>query len=193
MRPYSDADPETCDDNFPERGGPPVNLKEARAIADEVHVMLQFIGQVAERELASFQKGVVLEETYALLVTQNGQSVPIKFGTDEATQGAHAMLASLAAGKYKIILLRRNGYYIPDDETVNYVRAGCPRYKDFAGAKRQLFIDAECSVGSFQMLIKYEKNSYGLSPCSPELRCMHAASSNKWFKSGAPVAWFSDC
>ena len=170
----TEADTEECNDNF-------VDPKEARAIADEVHAMITFIRQVAEREMASLESGEVLEDNYALLVKQDGRIVPVKFGTDEATEGADAMLSSLAH-KCKIILLRRNCH--------------CE------GANRQLIIDAESSVGSFQMLLKYENNNNNLPPCPPELRCMHAPSRNKWFKapspaspatSESPIAWFSDC
>jgi hypothetical protein len=177
----ADADPEACDDNFSERSGSPVDPKEARAVAYEVQDMITFIRQVAEREMASFENGAVMEDNYALLVKQDGQIVAVKFGTDEATEGADAILSSLA-DKFKIILLRRNCY--------------CK------GANRQITLDVESIVGSFQSLLKYENNSNDLPPRPPELRCMHAPSRNKWFKapgpaspatSESPIAWFSDC
>lgn len=178
-----------------EQGDPPVDPKEARAIADNVHEMVTFIRQVAEREMESIEKENLLEDNYALLVKRDGQTVPVKLGDDEATEGAHAMLSSIA-DKFKMILLRRNCHYIPQEETFNYVQAGCPGYKNFKGSKRQLILDIESSIGSMQMLLKYERNETGVAPGSPELRCMHAASRNKWFrpsKPESPTAWFSDC
>jgi hypothetical protein len=178
-----------------ERGDPPVDPKEARAIADNVHEMVTFIRQVAEREMDSLEKEKLLEDNYALLVNRNGKTSFIKLGGDEAAEGVHAMLFSIA-DKFKMILLRRNCHYIPREETFNYVQAGCPGYKNFKGAKRQLILDIESSIGSMQMLLKYEKNEAGVAPSSPELRCMHAASRNKWFrtlKPESPTAWFSDC
>lgn len=185
---------EACDDVL-DQGDPPVDPKEARAVADEVHEMITFIRQVAEREIESLEKEKLLEENYALLVKQNGQTVPVKLGDDDATEGAHAMLCSIA-DKFKMILLRRNCHYIPQEETFNYVQAGCPGYKNFNGAKRQLILDIESSIGSMQMLLKYGKSEGGVALGSPELRCMHAASRNKWFKPPkpqSPTAWFSDC
>tara|TARA_B110001452_G_scaffold164896_1_gene137620 strand:- start:143 stop:661 length:519 start_codon:yes stop_codon:yes gene_type:complete len=156
-----------------EQGEPPIDPREARAVADDVHQMITFIRQVAEREIASVEKGTLLEDNYALLVKPNGQTVAVKIGRDEVTEAVHVMLSNLT-DKCNMILLRRVCH---------------------EGSKRQLIIDIESRIGSMQMLLKHEKTDEKPAEI-PELRCMHAASRNKWFKSAhpeTPAAWFSDC
>lgn len=174
-----------------EQGDPPVDPEEARVIANDVHEMVTFVRQVAEREMASFEKNSMLEDNYALLVQKTGETLPIKLQNEygegsAALDGVHAMLASVA-NKCKIILLRRNCYYIPKEETFNYVNAGFPGYKNFKGAKRQIILDVESSNGSIQMLLKLEEKEGAIVPCPPELGCMHASSRNKWFNPPKPV------
>mgnify|MGYP006094466831 CR=1 FL=1 len=178
-----------------EMGDPPIDLDEVRTIADSVDDMIRFITQVSKREMTFFKNGRLLAENYALLVKHDGSKEVVKFGEGYGPDGAHAMMSSMS-DKCKILLLRRNCHYIPKEEIFNYLLAGCPGYRNFKGAKRQLVLDVESSMGSLQMLIKYEESAGKGNPCSPEIRCMHAANYNKWFKPPRPEVvkpWFSDC
>lgn len=180
--------------NFSEEAETAVDMKEARAIADETAEMLKFIREVADREMEFF-KTAHMEDNYALLVKKNGQTVPIKLGNEETTDGANAMLASLSP-KCKMILMRKNCLYIPIEKTFEYAQVGHPGFRNFAGAKWHLILEVESKIGSMQMLIKYEKTFHGITSSPPELRCMHNTSRNKWFKipkPESPAAWFSEC